>query len=87
MNHHLNFLCFFLLEGITYVLVYKTEKYKKLKAEVEKDSKKCKLMIISRVPQKDFKYMNPVTILFINLLFERIFVVKTIFYIFLFLCV
>ncbi|KXJ29559.1 calcium load-activated calcium channel [Exaiptasia diaphana] len=29
-----------LSEGITYLLVYRTEKYKKLKAEVEKDSKK-----------------------------------------------
>ena len=32
-----------LVSGITYVLVYRTDKYKKLTAEVEKDSKKCKL--------------------------------------------
>lgn len=29
-----------LAEGITYLLVYRTDKYKKLKAEVEKHSKK-----------------------------------------------
>lgn len=27
--------------GITWVLVYRTDKYKRLKAEVEKQSKKC----------------------------------------------
>ena len=31
------------ISGITYVLVYRTDKYKKLTAEVEKDSKKCEL--------------------------------------------
>ena len=31
-----------LAEGITWVLVYRTDKYKRLKAEVEKQSKKCK---------------------------------------------
>ncbi|EGV92922.1 Transmembrane and coiled-coil domains protein 1 [Cricetulus griseus] len=30
-----------LAEGITWVLVYRTDKYKRLKAEVEKQSKKC----------------------------------------------
>ena len=28
-------------QGITYLLVYRTDKYKKLKAEVEKHCKKC----------------------------------------------
>lgn len=28
-------------EGLTWVLVYRTEKYQKLKGEVEKQSKKC----------------------------------------------
>ena len=32
--------------GITYLLVYKTEKYKKLKAEVEKESKKCQYLAL-----------------------------------------
>jgi hypothetical protein len=31
-----------LAEGLTWVLVYRTDKYKRLKAEVEKQSKKCK---------------------------------------------
>ena len=35
----LHFSCF---KGITYLLVYRTDKYKKLTAEVEKDSKRCK---------------------------------------------
>lgn len=30
----------FLGEGVTYLLVYRTEKYKKLKAEIEKQTKK-----------------------------------------------
>lgn len=30
------------VSGITWVLVYRTDKYKRLKAEVEKQSKKCK---------------------------------------------
>lgn len=34
-----------LSSGITWVLVYRTEKYKKLKAEVEKQSKKRKYLI------------------------------------------
>ncbi|TMW43350.1 hypothetical protein DOY81_011570, partial [Sarcophaga bullata] len=29
-------------EGLTWLLVYRTEKYQKLKGEVEKQSKKCK---------------------------------------------
>lgn len=29
------------VSGITWVLVYRTDKYKRLKAEVEKQSKKC----------------------------------------------
>jgi predicted CDP-diglyceride synthetase/phosphatidate cytidylyltransferase len=33
----------FHISAITYLLVYRTDKYKKLKAEVEKHSKKCKL--------------------------------------------
>jgi hypothetical protein len=28
--------------GLTWLMVYRTEKYQKLKAEVEKQSKKCK---------------------------------------------
>ena len=31
----------FFFTGVTYLLVYRTDKYKKLTAEVEKDSKKC----------------------------------------------
>lgn len=30
-------------EGLTWLMVYRTEKYQKLKTEVEKQSKKCKL--------------------------------------------
>lgn len=33
----------FFSKGITYLLVYRTDKYKKLTAEVEKDSKKCEV--------------------------------------------
>lgn len=29
-------------EGLTWLMVYRTEKYQKLKAEVEKQSKRCK---------------------------------------------
>lgn len=29
-------------EGLTWLLVYRTEKYQKLKTEVEKQSKRCK---------------------------------------------
>lgn len=32
----------FLGEGLTYLLVYRTETYKKLKLEIEKQTKKCK---------------------------------------------
>lgn len=32
-------------EGLTYLLVYRTEKYQKLKGEVEKQSKKCKTIL------------------------------------------
>jgi calcium load-activated calcium channel len=32
----------FLGEGVTYFLVYRTDKYKKLKAEIEKQTKKRK---------------------------------------------
>lgn len=35
-----------LCSGITWVLVYRTEKYKRLKAEVEKQSKKRKWFIL-----------------------------------------
>lgn len=31
-------------EGLTWLMVYRTEKYQKLKTEVEKQSKKCKLL-------------------------------------------
>ncbi|XP_026688927.1 calcium load-activated calcium channel-like [Diaphorina citri] len=31
-----------LSEGLTWLLVYRTEKYQKLKTEIEKQSKKCK---------------------------------------------
>lgn len=34
--------CLLAVSGITWVLVYRTDKYKRLKAEVEKQSKKCK---------------------------------------------
>lgn len=33
------YVCF---AGLTWLMVYRTEKYQKLKAEVEKQSKKCK---------------------------------------------
>lgn len=32
----------FILIGLTWLMVYRTEKYQKLKAEIEKQSKKCK---------------------------------------------
>lgn len=41
--HYCYWLCVF-SSGITWVLVYRTEKYKKLKAEVEKQSKKRKYL-------------------------------------------
>lgn len=34
-------------EGLTWVLVYRTEKYIKLKGEVEKQSKKCEYQRMS----------------------------------------
>lgn len=34
-------MCLYYL-GLTWLMVYRTEKYQKLKAEVEKQSKKCK---------------------------------------------
>lgn len=37
------FMCLY-ISGITWVLVYRTDKYKRLKAEVEKQSKKCELL-------------------------------------------
>lgn len=41
MNLHiLTYLMYYL--GLTWLMVYRTEKYQKLKAEVEKQSKKCK---------------------------------------------
>lgn len=36
----------FLGEGLTWLMVYRTERYQKLKAEVEKQSKKCKFFAI-----------------------------------------
>lgn len=35
----------FLGEGVTYVLVYRTDKYQKLKIEIEKQTKKCKFFL------------------------------------------
>lgn len=35
----------FILLGLTWLMVYRTEKYQKLKAEVEKQSKKCKFLL------------------------------------------
>lgn len=32
----------FLGEGVTYLMVYRTDKYQKLKVEIEKQTKKCK---------------------------------------------
>jgi hypothetical protein len=31
-----------LISGLTWLMVYRTEKYQKLKAEVERQSKRCK---------------------------------------------
>lgn len=39
------FMCLY-ISGITWVLVYRTDKYKRLKAEVEKQSKKCELLTL-----------------------------------------
>lgn len=33
---------FYYITGLTWILVYRTEKYQKLKVEVERQSKKCK---------------------------------------------
>lgn len=44
-------------EGLTWLLVYRTEKYQKLKTEVEKQSKRRKVLL-------HFKYMD---ILIVNL--------------------
>lgn len=33
-------------EGLTWLLVYRTEKYQKLKTEVEKQSKRCKFSAV-----------------------------------------
>jgi len=35
-----------LFAGVTYLMVYRTEKYQKLKQEVERQCKKCKLMSV-----------------------------------------
>lgn len=35
----------FLGEGVTWMLVYRTEKYQKLKSEIEKQTKKCKSLM------------------------------------------
>ena len=45
----------FFSKGITYLLVYRTDKYKKLTAEVEKDSKKCEFTSL------DLKYCSLLT--------------------------
>lgn len=37
-------------EGLTWLMVYRTEKYQKLKAEVEKQSKKCKFLYVLSDP-------------------------------------
>lgn len=39
----------FLGEGVTYLLVYRTETYKKLKLEIEKQTKKCKWLKILKL--------------------------------------
>lgn len=39
----------FLGEGVTYLMVYRTEKYQKLKVEIEKQTKKCKCVKIFQV--------------------------------------
>lgn len=36
--------------GVLYLLMYRTENYKRLKAEVEKQSKKCEFVIILKIP-------------------------------------
>jgi hypothetical protein len=41
-DHSIHSMLAFNILGITWVLVYRTDKYKRLKAEVEKQSKKCK---------------------------------------------
>lgn len=43
-------------EGLTWLMVYRTEKYQKLKAEVERQSKRCKLNILF-ITQITFKYI------------------------------
>lgn len=42
--------------GITWVLVYRTEKYKRLKAEVEKQSKKRKWSLLFHIKQLFFVF-------------------------------
>lgn len=37
----INIIFAFIFIGLTWLMVYRTEKYQKLKAEVEKQSKKC----------------------------------------------
>lgn len=37
----INIIFAFIFTGLTWLMVYRTEKYQKLKAEVEKQSKKC----------------------------------------------
>lgn len=39
---HSTWCIFNLFTGLTWVLVYRTEKFQKLKGEIEKQSKKCK---------------------------------------------
>lgn len=43
--------------GITWVLVYRTEKYKRLKAEVEKQSKKRKWSLLFHIKQLFFVFL------------------------------
>ncbi|VDK23002.1 unnamed protein product [Taenia asiatica] len=54
----------FLGEGITWLLVYRTDKYKKLQAEVDKHSKKCELQRSGWVCRRNVSRFSPVTLIF-----------------------
>ncbi|KAL7984701.1 hypothetical protein Chor_003271 [Crotalus horridus] len=49
-----------LAEGITWILVYRTDKYKRLKAEVEKQSKKCEFdgRVVAKLPFIPLSYIQ-----------------------------
>uniref|UniRef100_A0A8C5RVC9 Calcium load-activated calcium channel n=1 Tax=Laticauda laticaudata TaxID=8630 RepID=A0A8C5RVC9_LATLA len=55
-----------LAEGITWVLVYRTDKYKRLKAEVEKQSKKFLLLFKTNIDKPNIKTSSHLPYIYIQ---------------------